>query len=170
MLYSRRCCARGRPLRDGFTELRDGRILRGEMSVERGLRAQPLLWGRAILYALLIEAILIGLFIAGMPLGMTVAVDAVLAVVGSFVLSALFAMRLGRRLRSRFVAHGLLIGAAAFAIFIAIDTIGRRFNPDVPPQSVAYWIAHVLKFAGGALGGAIAARRGHRQQTSFVAS
>jgi putative membrane protein (TIGR04086 family) len=83
----------------------------------------------------------------------------VLAVVGSFLLAGLFAIRLGRRLRSRFVAHGLLVGAAAFAIFMAIDTIGRQFDPEVPPQSVAYWIAHVLKFAGGALGGVVAARR-----------
>jgi putative membrane protein (TIGR04086 family) len=129
------------------------------MSLEHGSHAQALLWGRALFYAVLIEAILIGLFIIGMPLGMTVALDAVLAVVGSFALSCLFAMRLGRSLRSRFVAHGLLIGAAAFAIFMAIDTIGRQFDPDVPPQSLAYWIAHVLKFAGGALGGVVASRR-----------
>jgi hypothetical protein len=141
------------------------------MSLEHGAGAQPLLWGRAVFYAVLIEAILIGLFIAGVPLGLTVTVDAVLAVVGSFALSALFAMRLGRRLHARFVLHGILIGGAAFAIFMAIYTTGRWFDPDVPPQSVAYWIAHVLKFVGGALGGAIAARRARPQHAqTFVSS
>jgi hypothetical protein len=69
---------------------------------------------------------------------------------------------LGRRLQARFVLHGALIGGAAFAIFMAIDRIGRVFRPDLEPQSLAYWIAHALKIVGGAVGGAIASRR-HRQ-------
>jgi hypothetical protein len=67
------------------------------------------------------------------------------------VLPLVFAIFLGRRLRARFVLHGRLIGGAAFAIFMAIYAVGRMFQPDAAPQPIAYWIAHALKFAGGAL-------------------
>jgi len=34
---------------------------------------------------------------------------------------------------------------------MAIYAVGRMFQPDAAPQPIAYWIAHALKFAGGAL-------------------
>src|SRR5688572_3390965 len=123
------------------------------------MTTQPLLWGRAVLYGLAIEAILIGIFIAGLTLGMPAGVDTAIAVAGSFILPLWFAVILSRRLRARFVLHGVLIGGAAFVIFMAMYAIGRLFQPDAPPQPIAYWIGHALKFAGGALGGAIASRR-----------
>jgi Na+(H+)/acetate symporter ActP len=122
---------------------------------------QPLLWGRACLYGLAIEAILIVIFFVGLAAGMSARVDAAIAVAGSFALPLLFAVMLGRRLQARFVVHGALIGAAAFAIFMALNGIGPLFQPDIGPQSAAYWIAHALKILGGAAGGAIASRR-HR--------
>ena len=126
---------------------------------------QRILWGRAISYGLLTEAILIVIFIAGLTLGTPDATDIVIAVVGSFVLPLVFAMVLGRRLQATFVLHGVLIGAAAFAIFMAVNVIGRVFQPDAPAQPLAYWIAHALKFAGGGGGGAIASRHRARRET-----
>ena len=132
------------------------------MSEQAIAETQRLLWGRAILYGLVIEAILIVIFIVGLALGMPAGLDTVIAVAGSFVLPLLFASILGRQLQGRFVLHGILIGGSAFAIFMAINGIGRIFQPDAGPQPVAYWIAHALKIIGGALGGAIASRRHHR--------
>lgn len=126
---------------------------------------QRILWGRAISYGLLTEAILIVIFIAGLTLGTPDATDIVIAVVGSFVLPLVFAMVLGRRLQAKFVLHGVLIGAAAFAIFMALNVIGRVFQPDAPAQPLAYWIAHALKFVGGGVGGAIASRHRTRFET-----
>lgn len=116
---------------------------------------QPLLWGRAILSGLAVEVILTVIFIAGLATGMPASVNVAVAVAGSFVLPLLFAVMLGRRLRARFALHGALIGVAAFSIFMAMNAIGRVFQPDAGPQPIAYWIGHALKIVGGALGGAI---------------
>jgi len=129
------------------------------MSERAIVETQRLLWGRAILYGLAIEVTLIVIFIVGLATGTSADVNTGIAVVGSFVLPLLFAVVLGRRLQARFALHGALIGAAALAIFMAINGIGRVFQPDVGPQPVAYWIGHALKIVGGTLGGAIASRR-----------
>ena len=63
----------------------------------------------------------------------------------------LFAIWVGRRITSRFVLHGLLVGVAAILIYVAL-TRGR-------PEPLAYLIAHGLKLLGGAAGGLVAARR-----------
>jgi hypothetical protein len=122
----------------------------------------PLLWGRAVLYGLLTEIILMVVFVVCLATGMPAAVVTSAAVIGSFVLPFWFATILGRRLQDRFVLHGLLIGGAAFAIYMTMYLIGRVFQPNAGPQPVAYWIAHALKFAGGAVGAALASRRRSR--------
>lgn len=128
------------------------------------VHGQPLLWGRAFLYGLLTEAILTAIFVAGLAGGMAADGATLIALVGSFVLPLLFATILGRRLQARFVLHGVLIGAAAFAIFMMMSVMGRLFQPDAPPQPVAYWVAHAFKFVGGGLGGGIARRISKRRQ------
>ena len=124
------------------------------MSQQLTGNSQRILWGRAIAYGLLTEAMLIVVFIVGLTFGAPDAINIVIAIVGSFVLPLVFAIVLGRRLQARFVLHGVLIGAAAFAVFMGLSLIGRMFQPDAPAQPLAYWIAHALKFVGGGLGGA----------------
>jgi hypothetical protein len=108
-----------------------------------------------VLFGLLTEAILMVVFFISLAIGMPADVGSAIAVVGSFVLPLWFATILGRRLRARFVLHGLLIGGAAFAIYMAMYAAGRVFQPEAGPQPAVYWIAHALKFIGGALGGVI---------------
>jgi putative membrane protein (TIGR04086 family) len=62
-----------------------------------------------------------------------------------------FAAWAGRRLTSRFVLHGILVGLAATLIYVALT----RAAPEPP----AYLVAHALKLLGGAAGGFVAARR-----------
>jgi len=57
----------------------------------------------------------------------------------------------GRRLTSRFVLHGVLVGVVATLIYVALT----RGAPEPP----AYLVAHALKLFGGAAGGLLAARR-----------
>jgi len=117
-----------------------------------------LLWGRAVLYGLLTEAILMIVFVIYLAIGTPTSVVTATVIVGSFALPLWFATILGRRLHAGFILHGLLIGSAAFVIYMAMYAIGRVFQPNAGPQPVAYWIAHALKLAGGAVGGAIASR------------
>jgi putative membrane protein (TIGR04086 family) len=62
-----------------------------------------------------------------------------------------FAIWVGRRLDSRFVLHGILVGVVATLIYVALTRGG--------PEPLAYIFAHGLKLLGGAAGGFVAARR-----------
>ena len=75
-----------------------------------------------------------------------------LAVVGSFVAFVPVAWWLGRRLE-RPVLHGVLMGAFAAVVYTVLFFIGRMFNPTVPAMPLLYYVAHVMKLAGGAVGG-----------------
>lgn len=70
----------------------------------------------------------------------------------SLVTCFLFALWVGRRVDSRFVLHGILVGVVATLLYVGL-TLGR-------PEPLAYLVAHVLKILGGAAGGLVAARRG----------
>jgi hypothetical protein len=69
----------------------------------------------------------------------------------SLVMCFLFALWVGRRLESRFVLHGILVGVVATLLYVAL-TLAR-------PEPFAYLVAHGLKILGGAGGGLIAGRQ-----------
>ena len=73
------------------------------------------------------------------------------ALLGSLLACFLFALWVARRVDSRFVLHGILVGLVATLIYVAL-TRGR-------PEPVAYLVAHGLKIIGGAAGGFVAARQ-----------
>lgn len=52
---------------------------------------------------------------------------------------------------SGFVLHGMHVGMVATVFYLALTRL--------QPEPLAYVIAHVLKLAGGATGGYVAARR-----------
>jgi putative membrane protein (TIGR04086 family) len=67
------------------------------------------------------------------------------ALLGSLLGCFLFALWVGRRVDSRFVLHGILVGFVATLIYVGL-TRGR-------PEPLAYLVAHGLKIIGGATGG-----------------
>ena len=107
-------------------------------------------WGRIIAGGLLAEvALILAIVPAGMKLG-----EAFLhytAGPGSFIFCFLGALWVCRRVESRFVLHGVLVGVVAAIIYVALT--------KAQPEPLAYIVAHVLKLAGGALGGFVAQRR-----------
>ena len=114
-------------------------------------------WGSVLVSAALIEVTMIALWIPLRQYGQNVVTAAVL--VTSFVLPLLSAIRVSSRAQAHFVLHGVLIGAVAILMYLAMAEAGRRFGPPQGPQPFAYTVAHGLKLLGGALGGAIASRR-----------
>jgi putative membrane protein (TIGR04086 family) len=107
-------------------------------------------WGRIVLGGLLAEGALI---IAIVPLGMRLG-DKFLhytAPPGSFITCLLGALWVGRRIDSRFILHGTLVGVVAALIYIGLTR--------AQPEPFAYILAHALKLVGGACGGFIAQRR-----------
>jgi hypothetical protein len=58
---------------------------------------------------------------------------------------------LGRKIASRLILHGVLIGVAGTLMYVGL-TRGE-------PEPWQYWVAHALKVVGGAAGGVVLARR-----------
>src|SRR5258705_9999305 len=71
--------------------------------------------------------------------------------IASAVMPFIFAVWVGRRIESRFVLHGALVGLVAAVIYMGLAW-GQ-------PQPLLYKIAHGLKVIGGAAGGVVASRR-----------
>ena len=121
------------------------------------MATSSLRWGRIVLGGFLAELILV---VVTMPIQLAGGGDTPLtaaAVTGSFVVFVPVAWWLGRSL-PRPIAHGVLMGAFAAAIYTALALAGRWFVPSAPPTPFIYYVAHVLKLAGGATGGWLAQR------------
>jgi hypothetical protein len=107
-------------------------------------------WGRVLLAAFVME---LALFAIAVPLNLSGAGRVNLYVIPPAALIATFAVTvwLGRRIKSKFVLHGVLIGVVGALMYVAI-TRGQ-------PEPWQYLVAHALKVVGGAAGGVVLARR-----------
>src|SRR5580693_2938011 len=107
-------------------------------------------WGRILLGGLLAE---LALILAIVPLGLRLGETFLhyTAPPGSFVMCFLGALWVGRRIESRFILHGTLVGVVAALIYVALTR--------AQPEPFAYLVAHALKLMGGACGGFVAQRR-----------
>jgi len=107
-------------------------------------------WLRILLGGFLAEVSVIALVI---PISLLFGKKTVpyVALLGSLLACFVFAIWVGRRLNSRFVLHGILVGLVATLIYVALTRGG--------PEPLAYLVAHALKILGGAAGGFVAARR-----------
>jgi hypothetical protein len=114
-------------------------------------------WGRILLGGFLAELLV---FAIVFPTRYLFGQQAFLAsiLIASALMPFLFAVWVGRRIDSRFVLHGVLVGLVAALIYMGLAW-GQ-------PQPLLYKIAHGLKLVGGAAGGALASRR--RPATAIV--
>jgi hypothetical protein len=121
-------------------QLRDGEIAmeNGQTTLEMNIR-----WVRILIGGSLAEAVLILLVI---PVSMKWGQPPLLylAPAGSLVLCFLFGFWVGRGVKSRFMLHGLLVGAVATAIYLTLTRLG--------PEPWEYVVAHGLKLIGEASG------------------
>ena len=107
-------------------------------------------WGRVLLAAFLMELVL---FAIAIPLFLSGAGRVLVYVVPPAALIATFAVTvwLGRRITSKFVLHGVLIGVVGTLMYVALTR--------AQPEPWQYLVAHALKVVGGAAGGMVLARR-----------
>jgi putative membrane protein (TIGR04086 family) len=107
-------------------------------------------WGRILLGGLLAE---VALILAIVPLGLRLGDNFLhyAAPPGSFITCFLGALWVCRRIESRFILHGTLVGVVAALLYIALTR--------AQPEPFAYLMAHTLKVAGGACGSWVAERR-----------
>jgi len=107
-------------------------------------------WIRVLLGGLFAE---VGLILAIVPLGLRLGDNFLhyAAPPGSFLMCFLGALWACRRIESRLILHGTLVGVAAALIYVALTR--------AQPEPFVYIVAHALKLAGGASGGFVAQRR-----------
>src|SRR6266850_487196 len=80
------------------------------------------------------------------------------AVLFSFAMVFLFTLWLGKRIESRFVLHGALVGVVGMLLFgiMRVATTGSLAQPPL------YVVAHLLKVFGGITSGLVVERRRRR--------
>jgi len=109
-------------------------------------------WGRIVLGGILAEMLLMIAVVVVQAAGGGEDAVTITAVVGSFVAFVPVAWWLGRRLPQPLL-HGVVMGAFADVVYTVLFVIGRMFNPTIPAMPLLYYVAHVMKLAGGAVGG-----------------
>ena len=107
-------------------------------------------WGLAVIGGLLAE---VGIFAIVLPVAVAFGQQALVYAVppACLVMTFLCAVWVGRRVASRHVLHGTLVGVVAAVSYIAL-TLGQTLP-------FAYLVSHFLKVAGGMAGGFVAARQ-----------
>jgi hypothetical protein len=120
--------------------------------------AHSIRWGRVLLGGFLAELILFAAVIPLQVAGSGQAAITALAVIGSFMVFVPVAWWLTRPLATP-VLHGMLMGAAAAAIYLVLQLGTLLLVEDAPVVPYLYYVAHALKLAGGATGGWLAQRR-----------
>jgi hypothetical protein len=107
-------------------------------------------WGRVLIGGFLAEASVI---VIAIPVSMIAGQHALVyaAPLASLMMCFLFALWVGRRLESRFMLHGMMVGVIAALLYVGL-TLAR-------PEPLPYIVANGLKILGGAGGGAFAGAR-----------
>lgn len=106
----------------------------------------------AIFFLLLLVATLAGVPDIARP-GSTL--DYIDAIAASFAMVFLATLWVGKRIESRFVLHGVLIGVLGVVLFGIVILAGTGTLAQHP----LYFVAHGLKVIGGVAGGLVARRR-----------
>jgi hypothetical protein len=107
-------------------------------------------WGRACVGGIAAELTLFAIvFPAQYLFGQRAFLTSIVA--GSALVPFLFALWVCRRVESRFLLHGALVGIVAALFYLALAW-GH-------PEPLLYRVAHGLKLVGGMAGGLVASRR-----------
>jgi putative membrane protein (TIGR04086 family) len=118
-------------------------------------------WGRILLAAFVAEALLVAVFqIASQRFGNLS--GGVVVFLGGFAFMFVGAQWVARKIDSRFLLHGTLVGIAAVLFYTIITlylTVGGQFRID---YNIRFFLAHIVKILGGAVGSFLAGRRGKR--------
>jgi hypothetical protein len=116
-------------------------------------------WGRAILAAITVEAVLI---LATIPVAALIGIEAFVPYVpvACFVAGFLVVYGFGRKFRSAFFWHGLLVGIIATLIYLSlVFASSGSFTPVIELYGLFLLVFSNLARTLGCIAGAVAARR-----------
>ena len=116
-------------------------------------------WGRVVNAGLVIEILFIGLYQIFAALhGEADYANYVFVVVGSFFLMLLGALWVARKIESRFILHGFLVGVIA-VVYYVIRSLPDAVSGQYSDYVQWFIIGHTPKLLGGIAGGYIAGKR-----------
>jgi hypothetical protein len=115
-------------------------------------------WGRVVNAGLVAEILLLLVYEFVVQLYGRGTASSVVVIGGCFIFMLLGALWVGRKIESRFVLHGILVGVVAIVYYV-IRTLPVVFRGEYPMN---YWQAvlwgHTPKILGGIVGGYIAGK------------
>jgi hypothetical protein len=116
-------------------------------------------WGRILNAGLVLEILFIGLYQIFAALhGKADGANYIFVVVGSFVLMLMGALWVARKIESRFILHGFLVGVVA-VLYYVIRSLPDALSGQYDDCLRWFIIGHTPKILGGLAGGFIAAKR-----------
>ena len=114
-------------------------------------------WGRVINAGLIAEILLLVIFkLISQKYGMG-PFSLTFVVVGAFVFMLVGAIWVGRKIESRFVLHGFLVGVIGI-VFYVINSLPEMISGELPFNWAATIGGHAPKIIGGIVGGFIASK------------
>ena len=118
-------------------------------------------WGRVLIAGILAEVLVVALLApVYFLLGERAAVYS--TTWASFAGTFFLAVWVGRKIESRFVLHGFLVGLVAMLFYLAVTR--------AQGESLLYMVAHALKLLGGTSGGVFAEKRKMRLDADAAVS
>ncbi len=116
-------------------------------------------WERVLNAGLVIEILFIGLYqIFTSFHGMGDWANYIFVVIGSFVFMLLGALWVARKIESRFILHGFLVGVVA-VVYYVIRSLPDALSGEYQDYVQWFIIGHTPKLLGGIVGGYLAGRR-----------
>ena len=123
------------------------------------MKSTPLRWRRVLVGGFLAELLVFAIVFPVLFLfGQTAFLASI--PIASALMPFILAVWVGRRIESRFVLHGALVGVVS-----ALFYMGLAWGQ---PQPLLYKIAHGLKVVGGMAGGVAASRQASRQPVMYT--
>jgi hypothetical protein len=115
-------------------------------------------WGRILNAGLVAEILLLGIYqLVAWRYGNRGLAAMTVIIAGSFLFMAVGAIWVARKIESRFILHGFLVGIVAVLYYVIRslpDLLGGRY-PDYVQLAL---VGHTPKILGGLVGGFLAAR------------
>ena len=115
-------------------------------------------WGRVLNAGLVAQILLLLIYQLVVLRYGSGTISRVVVLVGCFIFMLVAALWVGRKIESRFILHGFLVGVVAVAYYVV-----KSFPDVLSGQYQDYWLTalwgHTPKLLGGIVGGYIAGRR-----------
>jgi putative membrane protein (TIGR04086 family) len=113
-------------------------------------------WGRVLVFGFTFEVLTIFFLAFINPRWIRYPVSDLELTIGLFIGTAIVALWLGKKLTSHQVLTGVLFGLCTILVYVIITVSAELAGAIQINYDLSYFVKHIVKIAGGALGGFVA--------------